>query len=88
LVSDLHLHPEGYTVLAIVDRYAVGVEVINDWNGFGQRTTASGTVKLTMLSLICYFLMNALLPTPQMFAVLIHNFYRLRLMLALPVLII
>lgn len=40
------LHPEGYTVLAIVDRYAVGVEVINDWNGFGQRTTASGTVKL------------------------------------------
>jgi alkylation response protein AidB-like acyl-CoA dehydrogenase len=42
----VHLHPEGYTVLAIVDRYAVGVEVINDWNGFGQRTTASGTVKL------------------------------------------
>ncbi|WP_336937125.1 SfnB family sulfur acquisition oxidoreductase [Acinetobacter modestus] len=40
------LHPEGYTVLAIVDRYAAGVEVINDWNGFGQRTTASGTVKL------------------------------------------
>ena len=40
------LHPDGYTVLAIVDRHAVGVEVINDWNGFGQRTTASGTVKL------------------------------------------
>jgi len=40
------LHPEGYTVLVIVDRYAEGVEVINDWNGFGQRTTASGTVKL------------------------------------------
>ncbi|RZG78485.1 SfnB family sulfur acquisition oxidoreductase [Acinetobacter venetianus] len=40
------LHPDGYTVLAIVDRYAAGVEVINDWNGFGQRTTASGTVKL------------------------------------------
>jgi hypothetical protein len=40
------LHPEGYTVLAIVDRYAAGVEVINDWKGFGQRTTASGTVKL------------------------------------------
>lgn len=40
------LHPEGYTVLAIVDRHAKGVEVINDWNGFGQRTTASGTVKL------------------------------------------
>lgn len=40
------LHPDGYTVLAIVDRHAVGVEVINDWYGFGQRTTASGTVKL------------------------------------------
>lgn len=40
------LHPDDYTVLAIVDRHAVGVEVINDWNGFGQRTTASGTVKL------------------------------------------
>ena len=40
------LHPDGYTVLVIVDRHAVGVEVINDWNGFGQRTTASGTVKL------------------------------------------
>jgi SfnB family sulfur acquisition oxidoreductase len=40
------LHPEGYTILVIVDRHAEGVEVINDWNGFGQRTTASGTVKL------------------------------------------
>lgn len=40
-------HPDGYTVLAIVDRYAAGVEVINDWNVFGQRTTASGTVKLS-----------------------------------------
>ncbi|MGJ8757390.1 SfnB family sulfur acquisition oxidoreductase [Acinetobacter sp. HC8-3S] len=40
------LHPDDYTVLAIVDRHAVGVEVINDWNGFGQRTTASGTVRL------------------------------------------
>lgn len=40
------LHPDGYTVLVIVDRHATGVEVINDWNGFGQRTTASGTVRL------------------------------------------
>ncbi len=40
------LHTEGYTVLVIIDRHAEGVEVINDWNGFGQRTTASGTVKL------------------------------------------
>ncbi|MDA1254787.1 MAG: SfnB family sulfur acquisition oxidoreductase [Proteobacteria bacterium] len=40
------LHPDDYTVLVIVDRHATGVEVINDWNGFGQRTTASGTVNL------------------------------------------
>ncbi|EPF72596.1 SfnB family sulfur acquisition oxidoreductase [Acinetobacter gyllenbergii] len=40
------LHPDGYTVLTLVERHANGVEVINDWNGFGQRTTASGTVKL------------------------------------------
>lgn len=40
------LHPDGSTVLTIIDRHAAGVEVINDWNGFGQRTTASGTVKL------------------------------------------
>ncbi|MBP8006001.1 MAG: acyl-CoA dehydrogenase family protein, partial [Acinetobacter sp.] len=41
------LHPNGHTVLAIIDRHANGVEVINDWNGFGQRTTASGTVRLS-----------------------------------------
>lgn len=40
------IHPEGHTVLVIVDRYAKGVEVVDDWNGFGQRTTSSGTVKL------------------------------------------
>ena len=41
------VHPEGYVVLTIIDRQADGVEVIDDWNGFGQRTTSSGTVKLT-----------------------------------------
>ena len=40
------IHPEGYVVLTLVDRHAAGVEVINDWDGFGQRTTSSGTVKL------------------------------------------
>ncbi|MEJ3776467.1 SfnB family sulfur acquisition oxidoreductase, partial [Acinetobacter pittii] len=40
------IHPEGHVVLVIVNRDAQGIEVINDWNGFGQRTTASGTVKL------------------------------------------
>ena len=33
-------------MLTIVDRTADGVEVIDNWNGFGQRTTSSGTVKL------------------------------------------
>ena len=40
------IHPEGHVVLVIVDRNSQGVEVINDWDGFGQRTTSSGTVIL------------------------------------------
>lgn len=40
------IHPEGHVVLTIVNRNADGVEVIDNWNGFGQRTTSSGTVKL------------------------------------------
>ena len=40
------IHPEGHVVLTIVDRNANGVEVIDNWNGFGQRATSSGTVKL------------------------------------------
>lgn len=40
------VHPEGYVVLTLVERKATGVSVIDNWNGFGQRTTSSGTVKL------------------------------------------
>lgn len=40
------VHPEGYIVLTIIDAKAEGVEIKDDWNGFGQRTTASGTVTL------------------------------------------
>ena len=40
------IHPEGHVVLVLVDREAQGVEVINDWDGFGQRTTSSGSVRL------------------------------------------
>lgn len=40
------IHPEEYVVLTLVDATAQGVEVIDNWNGFGQRTTSSGTVKL------------------------------------------
>ncbi|OAL82805.1 SfnB family sulfur acquisition oxidoreductase [Acinetobacter sp. SFA] len=40
------IHPEGHVVLTLVERERQGVEVIDNWNGFGQRTTSSGTVKL------------------------------------------
>ena len=40
------IHPEGHVVLTIVGMNGGGVEVIDNWNGFGQRTTSSGTVKL------------------------------------------
>ena len=40
------IHPEGHVVLVLVNREAQGVEVINDWDGFGQRTTSSGSVRL------------------------------------------
>jgi SfnB family sulfur acquisition oxidoreductase len=42
-----HLGPDGPLHVAWVDRHAPGVEVVDDWNGLGQRTTASGSVLLT-----------------------------------------
>jgi SfnB family sulfur acquisition oxidoreductase len=42
---------EGLPVTAFVPRHARGVEVIDDWSGFGQRTTASGQVRLTGVAL-------------------------------------
>jgi SfnB family sulfur acquisition oxidoreductase len=33
--------------VVFADRQAPGLEVVNDWSSFGQRTTASGTVQLT-----------------------------------------
>lgn len=38
------LDPQGRQVMAIVPRQTEGVTIIDDWNGFGQKTTASGTV--------------------------------------------
>lgn len=40
------IHPEGHVVLVIVNREAQGIGVIDDWDGFGQRTTSSGSVRL------------------------------------------
>jgi SfnB family sulfur acquisition oxidoreductase len=39
-------NPDGKRVVAIVRRDSPGLTVIDDWSGFGQRTTASGTVIL------------------------------------------
>lgn len=41
------IHPNGHAVLTLIDAKAQGVEIIDDWDGFGQRTTASGTVELS-----------------------------------------
>lgn len=41
-----HLGPDGPLHVAWVDRHAGGVDVVDDWNGLGQRTTASGSVVL------------------------------------------
>lgn len=46
------LHPDGHVVLAIVDKAAAGVEVVDDWDGFGLRTISSGTVKLNHVKVI------------------------------------
>ncbi|RHW27901.1 SfnB family sulfur acquisition oxidoreductase [Nocardioides immobilis] len=41
-----HLDDDGPLYVAWVERDAPGVTVIDDWDGIGQRTTASGTVGL------------------------------------------
>ncbi|WP_434561230.1 SfnB family sulfur acquisition oxidoreductase [Pseudomonas sp. R1-6] len=40
------LNEEGRQVLAFVRRGTPGLRIVDDWSGFGQRTTASGTVLL------------------------------------------
>lgn len=45
------IHPEGHVVLTIINRQATGLEIIDNWNGFGQRTTSSGTVKLNQVEI-------------------------------------
>jgi SfnB family sulfur acquisition oxidoreductase len=46
LVPIVALDEEDHVVVAVAERDAPGLEVINDWSAFGQRTTASGTVLL------------------------------------------
>lgn len=40
------LDDQGQPVMAFIPRPAEGLEIIDDWSGIGQRTTASGTVRL------------------------------------------
>lgn len=40
------LNEDGKQVIAFVRRGTPGLRVVDDWSGFGQRTTASGTVLL------------------------------------------
>ncbi len=46
IVPVLGLDEPGRAWLAYIPKNTEGLTVINDWSGFGQRTTASGTVKL------------------------------------------
>jgi SfnB family sulfur acquisition oxidoreductase len=43
-VAALDANRKGH--LAFIDRHTSGLEIIDDWSGFGQKTTASGTVIL------------------------------------------
>ncbi|KJE22438.1 sulfur acquisition oxidoreductase, SfnB family [Frankia torreyi] len=48
VLADTPARPDGspVKVLAYLPRDAAGVQVVDDWDGLGQRTTASGTVRL------------------------------------------
>jgi SfnB family sulfur acquisition oxidoreductase len=46
LVPIVALDESGHVAVAIADRTASGLTVVDDWSSFGQRTTASGTVLL------------------------------------------
>jgi len=51
-----HLDVDGPLHVAWVERTAPGVEVIDDWNGLGQRTTASGSVVLSEVRVATEFI--------------------------------
>lgn len=40
------LNYQGQQIMAFVPRGSAGLSIVDDWSGFGQRTTASGTVLL------------------------------------------
>ena len=46
LISIGCVDEDGLSKTAVLDRHAPGLTIIDDWDGFGQRTTASGTLLL------------------------------------------
>ena len=40
------MNDDGKQVLAFIRRGTPGLRIVDDWSGFGQRTTASGTILL------------------------------------------
>ncbi|CAI0795122.1 Flavin-dependent monooxygenase, oxygenase subunit HsaA [Serratia entomophila] len=46
IVAAKALDDQQRPVLALIPRPAAGLEIVDDWSGIGQRTTASGTVRL------------------------------------------
>jgi len=46
IVPIVSVDDEGKGWLAFADRDATGLTVINDWSSFGQRTTASGSIRI------------------------------------------
>ncbi len=54
---------EGQPVMAFIPLPAAGVEIIDDWSGIGQRTTASGTVKLQQVAVDAG--LTIVLPSPD-----------------------
>ncbi len=43
-ITVLAERPDGELVVALVDAHQDGVEIVDDWDGFGQQITGSGTV--------------------------------------------
>jgi SfnB family sulfur acquisition oxidoreductase len=69
---------DGRTQVAIVSPEAEGVSIVDDWTGMGQRTTASGTVKLDRVSVAAEMVIphHRLFERPQVYgarAQLIHT---------------
>ena len=45
-VPTVAVDKDGLAYAALIPQHSEGLNIVNDWSGFGQRTTASGTVNL------------------------------------------